>query len=262
MLHHFELVFPLSGEQGRLKLFGKNGNQRHAHACRYKVYRFFCFIALYKAGGNQLFDDTGTSSRRTQALTLGIVGHFLCPCQFHSREQGIFGEVCWRFGRSFLDFGAYHIQLDSLGKFGQNLVALLLFVVDFPAHFGDILALGDEDRISASDFSDCFSKLICFADSTEHLFCNHHKDFTLTSGERVQIRLTGNHRGNNGMVVRYLLAIAYLCCINNDWIFAIHNTDRTENHSFHSTRHIIGKVSAVGTRIGAEFLFIKALNII
>ena len=153
MLHQLQLVFPFGCKQRRLELFGQNRNEGHARTGRNEADILLGFPTLHKSRGNELFNDTGTSGRRTQAFSLGIIGHFLCTGDLHCREQRVLGEVSRRLCHTFLDFRTLHIQLITIMEFGQHLVGLFFFVVDFPACIYDCLALGGKYGISKGNFS-------------------------------------------------------------------------------------------------------------
>ena len=79
----FQTVFPFCGKLWGLELFGQHGDKRRAGGCGKKVYHLLGFFALHKTRGHQLFNDTGTGCRGSDALALRIVGHILFARAFH-----------------------------------------------------------------------------------------------------------------------------------------------------------------------------------
>ena len=63
-------------------------------------------------------------------------------------------------------------------------------------------------------------------------------------------------------MVGYLFAVADLLRQNYRWCSFITDTGRADNNSVYAVCHIIGEITAVGSWVGAELLFIKALHII
>ena len=226
------------------------------------MHRFLGLSALYEAGGNQPFDDTGTGCRRSQPLAFGIVGHLLCARRLHSGEQGVLGKVSRGFGFAFLDFGAGHLQLPALGKFGEHLAGLFLILVGFPAQFQDGLALGGKGSAAAHKFCGGFTELAGSAHRTKYLLGNHHKDFSFPSGERSQIRLAGYHCGDDGVVVGNLFAIADLLCMDGHRLSLTADPSSAIDDCLHAVQHIVSQITAVRSGVGAELLLIQTLHIV
>ena len=71
-----------------------------------ELYLLFALFPFQKAGGHQLFQDTGAGGRGPQPLALGIVRHIVLPSSLHRRKQRILGEVLGRSGLALLDSSA------------------------------------------------------------------------------------------------------------------------------------------------------------
>ena len=100
------------------------------------------------------------------------------------------------------------------------------------------------------------------ANGTEHLFCNQLDNLTFTCRQSVDVGLTGNQCGNDCVVVGHLFTVADLPRQNYSRCRFTTDTNRADNNGIYAVCHIFGEVSAIGTGIGAELLFIKALNIV
>ena len=106
------------------------------------------------------------------------------------------------------------------------------------------------------------TKAIAFGNGTKHLLCNQPDDFTLTDGQSADVGLTGNQCGDDCVMVGYLFAVADLLRQNYRRCSFITDTGRADNNSVHAVCHIIGEITAVGSWVCAEFLFIETLHII
>ena len=166
------------------------------------------------------------------------------------------------FCRSFLDFRACDFQLIAVCKFGKNLISLLLFAVGFPSDILDDFALGSKGVVAAGKDGNRLTETIAFGNGTKHLLCNQLDDFTLTDGQSADVGLTGNQCGDDCVVVRDLFAVADLLWQNYRRCSFITDTGRADNNGVHAVCHIIGKITAVGSWVGAELLFIETLSII
>ena len=89
---------------------------------RQKLHGFLALFPFQKAGGDQLFQNSGTGGWGPQPFALGILRHIVFPGSLHSRKQRILGEVLGRGGLALLDGGTGDRQFLSLGQFRQRLV--------------------------------------------------------------------------------------------------------------------------------------------
>ena len=64
------------------------------------------------------------------------------------------------------------------------------------------------------------------------------------------------------MMVRYLLAVANLIDGYDIGNLLAAETGSADSNSLEAIFHIIGQIATVGTRIGAELLFIEALCVV
>ena len=116
--------------------------------------------------------------------------------------------------------------------------------------------------VSAGNHGNRLTVTKAVANGTEHLFCNQLDNLTLACRQSVDVGLTGNQCGNDCVVVGHLFTVADLSGQNFGWCRFITDTNRAGNNGVYTDSHILGEVSAVGTGIGAELLFIEALNVV
>ena len=115
-------VLPFSGQQGRLQLLRQHGDKGHRIMRGQELHGFLALFAFQKAGGHQLFQDTGAGGRGPQPLALGIVRHIVLPSSLHRRKQRILGEVLGRGGLALLDGSTRKGQRLTFRQLRQSLV--------------------------------------------------------------------------------------------------------------------------------------------
>ena len=256
-------MFPFCGKLRGLELFGQYGDKRRAGGCGQKIYHLLGLFAFHKTGGHQLFNDTGTGCRGSDAFALRIVGHILFARAFHCRQQCIF---CETLGRRSL------AGLDRCIRYGKGLMLcnireggcrfrLFLFVA-LPAGSKNGLALGGETVTCTFHRNDRFRIAVCFADGTEQALCRQLQHFAFPQGQRHQIRFSCADGGDDGVVVGHFLVVTHLFCM--DGRGRCHTTDSggRRNKAADTVLHILGQKAAVGTGISTELLLIEGLEII
>ena len=131
VLDLLEPVFPLSGHQGRLKLFRQHGNQGNTGVSRDQAHRLLALFALHKAGGHQLFQNGRAGGRRPKPFAFSIFGHFFRTGDLHCRKQRILGIVFGRCRLALFDGGRMNRKGLSFVHGRQCLCRIRSFILTF-----------------------------------------------------------------------------------------------------------------------------------
>ena len=255
-------MLPFGGQQRGLELFGQHGNEGHARFGGNEAYRFFRLSALRKARGHQLFNDRRPGRGGSQSLSLGIFRHILFARRLHGRQQRILSEVFGRGRFSLLDLAGGNGKQLPLGKLRKGAVLLALFRVYPPTHMKDCFPFGGKG-ISAA-VQPCLGLQIdegC-ADRHKHLTGGKAQDLPFACGQRLQVRFARCHGGNDGVVVADLFAAAHLPRTDGCGRLRAADARAAQRQRVYAALHIVGEIAAVGAGIGAELLFVEALQVI
>ena len=255
-------MLPFGGEQRGLELFGQHGNEGNARFGGNEAYRFFRLSALRKARGHQFFNDRCPCRGGSQPAPLRILRHILFARRLHGGEQRVLGEVFGRGRSALFDRAGGNGKQLSLGKLREGLVRKLHIRIYFPTELNQRFPLGKKG-ISAA-VQPCLGLQIdegC-ADRHKHLTGNKAQDFPFACGQRLQVRFARCHGGNDGVVVADIFAAAHLPRIDGCGRLRAADARAAQRQRVCAALHIVGEIAAVGAGVGAELLFIEALQII
>ena len=137
--------------------------------------------------------------------------------------------------------------------------------VDFPPAFGDdALALCSEGIAAAVEsYRDCLIH-IRLRRCTQQLAADHQEQIALAQGQPLDICLFNLHRGDNGVVVGYILVGDHSLHQREEVCAAIKGRQlcRQMDHAGRRFHHIGGQIPAVRSGIGQQLLFIEALSVV
>ena len=100
------------------------------------------------------------------------------------------------------------------------------------------------------------------ADRHKHLTGNKAQDFPFACGQRLQVRFARCHGGNDGVVVADIFAAAHLPRTDGCGRLRAADARAAQRQRVYTALHIVGEIAAVGAGVGAELLFVEALQII
>ena len=256
-------MLPFSGELRRLELFGQNGDKRRAGGGGQQICDLFGLPALHKTGGHQLFNDTGTGRRGSDALALGIIWHILLARVLHRGQQRILGEMLGRRGFS---------GLDRCGRYGKRLILryhrqrgrclCLLLLIALPAGSKDGFALGGEALTGTVHRNDRFCVAMWFIHRTKQAPCRQLQHLAFAQRQRGHIYLFRADGGNNGVVIGDFFTAAYLLGADGRRLLHAADSGSGGDKAGDAALHIVGQEAAVGARVGTELLFIERLEIV
>ena len=133
-LHAQQFCFPVSSHVGGLDFFGHYGDKGFTFVGGQQHLGFLVALALQKAFCHQLFDNSRSCSRSSNALTLCILWHTVRASCFHRVQQSILGEVFRRGCLSLFQFSTRNATLALLLHIRQS-SRLFLFVQQIVQHF-------------------------------------------------------------------------------------------------------------------------------
>ena len=231
---------------------------------------FLIAFPFQKTNANQFFDDTGTGCRGSQTFAFHLIWHLVRPGSFHALQERIFGEVLRRGGLSFLDFrtGDSHFIANR-----NRRECLFLFVrfcrtalpgKSFPTIMQDGFSLGRERCSTAVQFNDCLFVSVRISHSHEKAGGNQLQNCKLALRKLIQIAFLQFSGRDNGMMVCDLFVIHNLLRMDR-YIIHTWGGEYVESHIYEVWQivcHIVRQVSAVGTGISDQRLFIKVLGVI
>ena len=203
-------VLPFRSQKRRLELFRKYRNQGDTDVLGNQADRLFVFLSLHKTGGNQLLQNPGAGGGCAQPLALGIIRHLFRPGIFHGGKQRILGVSGRRLCLSFLQRNSKTVN--GLSFRHRREYPFLLFArrIAFPAGVQHRFSLCGEYLPAA--FNSCYRFQIGIrrTDRHQHLTGNQLQHLALSGCQRRQFSFSGSHRGNDGMVIGNLTAVADL----------------------------------------------------
>ena len=100
------------------------------------------------------------------------------------------------------------------------------------------------------------------ADRHKHLTGNKAQQLPFACEQGFQIRFARRHRGNDGVVVADPFAVAHLPRTDGCGRLRAADACAAQRQRVYAALHIVGEIAAVGAGVGAELLFIQALQII
>ena len=235
-----------------------------------QVLGFLVALTLQEADPHQLFDNTGTGGRRTQALAFCILRHLICTGGLHALKQRVLGEVLGGRGLAGLDFGAADCQLLPHRNGGKRLLCIvgfcrtLILYKGLPAVIQDGLALGRKSGAAAVQLDDGFGVAMGITHSHAQPVGNQLQDLQLALGKLAQVVLLKLSGGDDGMVVGDLLVVHDLLRMDGSVIHAFCGKGlEGHTHQLGQTgSHVVSQEPAVGTGIGDELLFVEVLGVI
>ena len=269
-----EPVFPLSGHQGRLKLFRQHGNQGDTGVSRDQAHRLFALFALHKAGGHQLFQNGRAGGRRPKPFAFSIFGHFFRTGGLHCRKQRILGIVFGRCRLALFDGGRMNRKGLSFVHGRQCLCRIRSFILTFagvmrfhqrpPAGIHDRAAFRAEAVPGTFQSYRRFRVFMGLRNGAEQAQGNQFQYGTLSgrqAGERSFFEIGS---GNDRMVIGDLFIIDDLrgVYMKRDAAHLRHCRSYIAYECWQTVRHVRGQIPAVGAGIGAELLFIEALEVV
>ena len=198
----------------------QHGRGQRLRQDRDKVDTGFCgnqalALSLHKSGSHQLFDDCRPGRRRAKTFSLCLVGDIVLARVLHRGQEGIFGIGLRRLGEMLGNGNLRTVKSLSFGEVWERAAVPVrrLFLqegtenaVDLPPAFGEVsLALcgkgmaaavkGGRDRLIHIRLRRC----------TQQLAADQEEQIALAQGQSLDIRFFNLHRGDNGVVVGYIL---------------------------------------------------------
>ena len=237
---------------------------------RNQMLGFLIAFTLQETDTHQFFDDTGTGCRGSQTFALHLIGHFIRTGSFHALQERIFGVVLWRGGFSLLNFRADDSYFIANGNGRECRFLFIRFCRTafpgkcFPAIMQYGFSLGRERSAATVQFNDCLCVSVRISHSHEKAGGNQLQNCKLSLGKLVQIAFLQFSGRDNGMVVCDLFVIHNLLRMDR---YVIHTWggECVESHIYEVWQivcHIVRQVSAVGTGISDQLLFIEVLGVI
>ena len=234
------------------------------------MFGFLIAFPFQKTNANQFFDDTGTGCRGSQTFAFHLIGHLVRPGSFHALQERIFGVVLRRRGFSLLNLRADNSYFIANGNGRKCLFLLVRFCritfsgKCFPSVMQDGFSFGRERCSTAVQFNDCLCVSVRISHSHEKAGRNQLQNCKLALGQLIQIAFLQFSGRDNGMVVCDLFVIHNLLRMDR---YVIHTWggECVESHIYKVRKivcHIVCQVSAVGSGISDQLLFIKVLGVI
>ena len=231
-------------------------------------------LALHKSGCHQLFDDCRPGRRRAKTFSLCLVGDIVLARVLHSGQEGIFGIGLRRLGEMLGDGNLRTVKSLPFGEVRERIavpIRRLFFqkgtenAVDLPPAFGeDALAFCGEGITAA--IKSCRDRLIHIRlrRCTQQLAADQEKQVTLAQGQSFDIHFFNLHRGNNGMVVRYILVGDHGLHQREEVADPVKGRQlcRQVDHAGSRFCHVGGQIPAVRAGIGQQLLFVEALGVV
>ena len=280
-----QFLFPFRRQHGR--------GQRLRQDCD-KVDTGFCgdqalALALHKSGCYQLFDDSRPGRRRAKTFSLRLIGNMAqatisCPfgaihlvilaCVLHSGQEGIFRVGLRRLGEMLGNSNLRTVKSLPFGEVRERAAVPIrrLFLqegtenaVDLPPSFGeDALALCGEGIAAAIKGGRDRLIHIRLRRRTQQLAADQQEQIALAQGQSLDIRFFNLHRGNNGVMVGYVLVGNHGHHQRKEVAAAIKGRQlcRQVDHAGSRFCHVGGQIPAVRAGIGQQLLFVEALGVV
>ena len=265
-----QFLFPFCGQHGR----GQRLRQD-----RDKVDTGFCgdqalALAFHKSGCHQLFDDSRPGRRRAKTFSLRLIGNTILARILHSGQEGIFRVGLRRLGEMLGNSNLRTVKSLPFGEVRERIavpIHRLFFqggtenAVDLPPAFGDdALALCSEGLAAAVESCrDCLIH-IRLRRCTQQLAADQEEQIALAQGQNLDIRFFNLHRGDNSVVVGYILVGDHGLHQREEIADPVkgRHVRRQMDHAGRRFRHIGGQIPAVRSGIGQQLLFIEALSVV
>ena len=257
----------------------QHGRGQRLRQDRDKVDTGFCgdqalALAFHKSGCHQLFDDGRPGRRRAKSFSLRLIGNIILACVLHRGQEGIFGIGLRRLGEMLGNSNFRTVKNLPFGEVRERAAVPIrrLFLqegtenaVDFPPAFGkDALALCGEGVFAA--VKSCCDRLILirFRRRTQQLVADQQEQIALAQGQSLDIRFFNLHRGNNGVMVGYVLVGNHGLHQRIEIVDFIKGRQlrRQVDHTGGCFRHVGGQIPAVRAGIGQQLLFVEALGVV
>ena len=265
-----QFLFPFRRQHGR--------GQRLRQDCD-KVDTGFCgdqalALALHKSGCYQLFDDSRPSRRRAKPFPLRLIGNIILACVLHSGQEGIFCVGLRRLGEMLGDSNLCAVKSLPFGEARERAaVSVRRFflqesaenAVDLPPAFGEVsLALCGKGMAAAVKGGRDRLIHIRLRRRTQQIAADQQEQTALAQGQSFDIHFFNPHRGDNGVVIGYILFGDHGLHQREEVAAAIKRRQLCcqMDHTGDRFCHVGSQISAVRAGIGQQLLFIEALGVV